>query len=174
MTPEVTSLSWYLPVPHHPSGRPPRYPDSPILTDNIVPEANGAEGDEGKVEALTEAPALHVAEEHGWEDEDDQGPQGQEESQAQDLQELGEESLLLRPLGRLWKYMGEVWEKLGMGRAISKPPTPSLAVDFGVGLYPGAYDMYVPSFPGQENVLVGQGRSQRLLLNLRITLEQVP
>lgn len=48
-----------------------------------------------EVEALTEAPALHVAEEHGREDENDQGPQGQEQSQAQDLQELGgEESAL--------------------------------------------------------------------------------
>lgn len=59
-----------------------------VLTDNIVPEADGAESDEGKVETLTEAPALHMAEDHGREDENDQRPQGQEQSQAQHLQYL--------------------------------------------------------------------------------------
>lgn len=64
----------------------PEIPDYLILTDNVVPKADGAESDEGKVKALPEAPALHVAEEHGWEDENDQCPQGQEQSQAQYLQ----------------------------------------------------------------------------------------
>ena len=71
----------------------------PFLTDTIGPEADGAEGDEGKVEALAEAPALHVAEDHGRQDENEQRPQCQEEGQAQGLQQLeAEESL--SPLGR--------------------------------------------------------------------------
>lgn len=61
-----------------------------ILTNNVVPKADGAKGDEGKVEAFAEAPALHSAEGHGREDEDHQCPQDQAQSQAQDLQELGE------------------------------------------------------------------------------------
>ena len=70
-----------------------------FLTNDIVPEADGAEGDEGKVEALAEAPALHVAEDHGRQDENEQRPQCQEEGQAQGLQQLeAEESLSL--LGR--------------------------------------------------------------------------
>lgn len=56
------------------------------LTDDIVSEADGAESDEGKVEALAEAPALHVAEDHGREDENKHRPQGQEQGQAQGLQ----------------------------------------------------------------------------------------
>lgn len=148
MASEVTNLSWYLPVPHHRGGCPPGEPDYPILTDNIVPEADGAEGDEGKVEALTEAPALHVAEEHGREDENDQGPQSQEQSQAQDLQKLGGESLPLRPL----EGSGSIWGRSGKSRVWAgqylSPLTPSPAADFWVGLYPWTCDIYVPSCPG--------------------------
>lgn len=88
------------------SEHPPRYLNILILTDNVVSEANGAEGDEGKVETLSKAPAFHMAEQHGWEDENDQTPQGQEQSQAQDLQELEREGLPLKPLGRLQEYLG--------------------------------------------------------------------
>lgn len=71
----------------------------PFLTDDIVPEADGAEGDESEVEALAEAPALHVAEDHGRQDENEQRPQCQEEGQAQGLQQL-EVGEPLSPLGR--------------------------------------------------------------------------
>lgn len=85
-----------------------------VLTDNIVPEADGAESDEGKVEALAEAPALHVAEDHGRKDQDDQRPQGQEQSQAQDLQNL-EGGEAVSPCGRpqdctVWESLGKSWE----------------------------------------------------------------
>lgn len=59
-----------------------------------------------------------MAEEHGREDENDQGPQGQEQSQAQDLQELGGKEIALETP---WKALGEVWKKVGVGRAIAKP-----------------------------------------------------
>ena len=71
----------------------------PFLTDDIVPEADGAEGDESEVETLAEAPALHVAEDHGRQDENEQRPQCQEEGQAQGLQQL-EVGEPLSPLGR--------------------------------------------------------------------------
>lgn len=48
-------------------------------------------------------------------------------------------SVPLRPLRRFWKYMREVWGKLGVGRAMSKlRPHPIPAADFWVGLYPWA------------------------------------
>lgn len=78
------------PHPLNPRGPHPELCDRLVLTDNIVPEANGAESDEGEVEAFPKAPALHMAEDHGREDENDQRPQGQEQSQAKDLQQLGE------------------------------------------------------------------------------------
>lgn len=86
-------LSSYLlltsPHPPNPRAPHPELRDRPVLTDNIVPEADGAESDEGEVEGFPKAPALHVAEDHGRQDENDQCPQGQEQSQAQDLQQLG-------------------------------------------------------------------------------------
>lgn len=86
---------------------PPPYPgirDLSVLTHNVVSEADGAEGDEGEVEALAEAPALHMGEDHGREDENGQRPQDQEQGEAQHLQELGagrDGGLLLSPLGGL-------------------------------------------------------------------------
>lgn len=81
-------LNGYHPL--NPRGPHPELCDRLVLTNNIVPEANGAESDEGEVEAFPKAPALHMAEDHGREDENDQRPQGQEQSQAKDLQQLGE------------------------------------------------------------------------------------
>ena len=52
-----------------------------------------------EVETLAEAPALHVAEDHGRQDENEQRPQCQEEGQAQGLQQL-EVGEPLSPLGR--------------------------------------------------------------------------
>lgn len=43
-----------------------------VLTDHIVSKANGAECYEGVVEALSIWPALHVAEDHRWEDQEEQ------------------------------------------------------------------------------------------------------
>lgn len=42
------------------------------LTDHVVAEAHGAEGDEGEVEALYIAPALHVAEEQWGQQQEEQ------------------------------------------------------------------------------------------------------
>lgn len=105
-----------------------------VLTDNIVPEADGAESDEGKVETLAEAPALHMAEDHGWEDENDQRPQGQEDSQAQDLQylERGRESISESTWETPGLYGGRVWGKFGSGTGSQLSPFSALQT-FGAG-----------------------------------------
>lgn len=62
---------------HQAAESPTAYPPPPpqplgALTNHIVAEAYGAEGDEGKVEALRVVPALHVGEEQWGQQQEEQ------------------------------------------------------------------------------------------------------
>lgn len=153
----LRSLTNHLSPPNN-QGLPPRPPsphgphsekcDCLVLTNNIVPEADGAESDEGKVEAFTEAPALHVAEDHGREDENDQRPQGQEQSQAQDLQQLGARESVSE----------STWKAPGLGRGSTQIWEWSWAIAMSLpcpaDLCGGACILCVCSCPGPGEYLV--------------------
>lgn len=58
------------------------------ITYYIISKANGAEGDEGKVEAFSITPALHITEDHWWENQKNQCSYCQKKSRCQSLHHL--------------------------------------------------------------------------------------
>lgn len=58
------------------------------ITYYIVSESNGAEGDEGEVEAFSVTPTFHITEDHWWENQKQQCPNCEEESHGQSLHHL--------------------------------------------------------------------------------------
>lgn len=56
-----------------------------LHTDDVIPESDGAERDEGIVEALAICPALHMTEEHWGENQEEHGAQNQERDHQQEV-----------------------------------------------------------------------------------------
>lgn len=56
-----------------------------LLTHNIIPKTNGAEGNEGEIEALAERPAFHVTEQQRRDDQDQQAARDEEQAHRQSL-----------------------------------------------------------------------------------------
>lgn len=59
-----------------------------LLTHHVISKTNGAEGNEGEIEALTKRPALDIAEEQRRDDQKQQAACDEEQAHCQSLNDL--------------------------------------------------------------------------------------